>query len=133
MDTLTRVEILCWREDSPISLTISIRDSLNGSDIASATVYSSKIPTHATWINFDTPNISVQPYKKYYMIYQLHGGDINNAIYWGIGQNDPYKNGKLWHYNGHIWQSFENYDEKHPKIASASEHMLGCELTIKTQ
>jgi hypothetical protein len=67
-ETLTRVELKMFRYHYPsneIVTTISIRDSLDGSDLVEASVFGDEIPDGG-WVEFDFPDINVNPEEKYY-------------------------------------------------------------------
>jgi hypothetical protein len=107
LNTLTRVQLVAGNFGSPSgNLFISIRDSLNGDDLASASISVHDIPPleQSDWVEFDFPDISVIPEKSYYIIW--HADDLwdsSNFVIWRKHGDDPYLKGRLFWYNGLEW------------------------------
>ena len=107
LNTLTRVQLVAGNFGSPSgNLFISIRDSLNGDDLASASISVHDIPPleQSDWVEFDFPDISVIPEKSYYIIWHADAlWDSSNFVIWRKHGNDPYLKGRLFWYNGLEW------------------------------
>lgn len=107
LNTLTRVQLVAGNFGSPSgNLFISIRDSLNGDDLASASISVHNIPPleQSDWIEFDFSDISVIPEKSYYIIW--HADELwnsSNFVIWRKHGDDPYLKGRLFWYNGLEW------------------------------
>ncbi|RLF44107.1 MAG: hypothetical protein DRN17_05080 [Thermoplasmata archaeon] len=113
METLTKVELYMAKIGSPTAITISIRSSLYGNDMASTTKYGSSIPQSERWIVFDFSDISVDPGNTYYIVWYPSGSDEDNTFYWGFGDNNPYPNGDPWFYDGSSWSVLVDPDFPH--------------------
>lgn len=108
-NTLTRVKLKMYKEGNPYSLTISIRNSLTGSDLTSITKYSDEIDAPApdsVWIEFDFEDTTVVPGQKYYIIWCQNGAGSTNDLFWWCADYDSYPNGEGWHFDGSTWKLF---------------------------
>ncbi len=96
---LTAVQIHCFKYHDPpagIELTVSIRDSLNGSDLTEVTVNADQIVPTGTWVTFDFPDIDVTPENTYYIVCRSDGGDAANCYAWLYDLNNSYDRGEAW-------------------------------------
>jgi len=90
------------------SLYLSIRDSLNGSDLASTFISSDDIPKATVWINFDIRDIQIEWGKEYYIVVHQLGGDERNYYKWYYGSGDCYSAGDGYSKEGSEWKNFGN-------------------------
>jgi hypothetical protein len=113
LDSLTRIELKLLKKGNPESLTISIKEELDGNDLCSLTVNSEEIISSTHWHEFDLDDIQLEPGVTYYIIWLQNGGDGDNCIYWGFGENDQYPSGEAWKYVNNQWSIFDpqNQDE----------------------
>ena len=112
-ETLTGVELLLGRIGFIRSdLKVTIRNDLNGEDLATATMPYKSVPLiwrlfigFYDWIYFDFPDITVLPGETYYIILSTEGGfgqklSILSSYRWGLSLNpDSYPNGEGWFSN----------------------------------
>ena len=106
---LTRVELLVCKIGTPTdNLSISIRSSLNGTDITSVTVLPQDIPTDKDWVEFDFQGISVDIGQTYYIVFTPQCPDMV-YLWWGYDNHnfDSYSNGEAWLYTNGEWS--ENF------------------------
>ena len=87
------VEIIAWEHEH--DFTISIRDSLNGKDLAEATAtpYVTKF-CESRWLGFNIPSITVTPGKTYYII--CRSPQKGWRVAWMTGNGNPYANGSFY-------------------------------------
>ncbi len=93
---LTRVQLVLKKLNTPPpSVTLSIRNNLNGSDLVSVK-NTSKITTTNSWVEFDIPDLIVTPGTTYYLVVRTStsAGDISNCYYWGYGSGTLYTDGR---------------------------------------
>jgi len=113
LEILTRVELLSWKRGQPLSLNISIRSDLNGTDLTSINISESEISGVTQWHEFDFPDINVTPGQTYYIVWDPAGSfDIDNTFCWAFGYNNPYDKGCGWLYwgEGDIWEIWDPPD-----------------------
>ena len=107
---LNRVELLICKIGTPTdNLSISIRSSLNGTDITSVTVLPQYIPTDKDWVEFDFHGISVEIGQTYYIVFTPQPPGYA-YLWWGYDNHnfDSYPNGEAWLYSNGEW-STENF------------------------
>jgi hypothetical protein len=82
----------------PVLITVSIRDSLNGSDIATKTIDTSvvTIKVGGTWVLFDFEDISITPGSQYFIVCSGNAGGDNDSYCWFFAYNDRYTQGEGW-------------------------------------
>jgi hypothetical protein len=92
-------------------VTISIRNSRDGDDLAGASVSYTYIPKGSFgWIKFDFDDITVTPGETYYILCSTSGGDnIANFYAWGGSNNaDSYHEGDVWiQWSSGSWQKWD--------------------------
>ena len=122
-DKLIGVELWMFRYGKPpagLNITVSIRDSLNGSDLTVTTVNADPVKhgPFGTWVLFDFDDITVTPEKTYYIVCRGGGGDHNNTFCWFFNVNNSYTRGIAWlsDDNGGTWFDLEDWDPNFPKI-----------------
>ncbi len=116
LSPLTKVEIKINKPRiTQQSLFISIRKSINGSDLTSNTINGNDIPFFIYWIECDFTDIEVTPGETYYII--VSSNTPSEAPYrWRFDNNDdtdPYVSGKFYKSfdKGKTWGSIETqYD-----------------------
>ena len=104
-NVLTRIELLIHKaSETSDNLTISIRSSLNGTDLTSITVTSDKIPLKRSWIEFDVPDINLSITDSYYIIFAPEGNSMM-YFWWGYDNHnlDSYTKGEAWLYTDGKW------------------------------
>ena len=107
MEKLTAVQLYIFKHDNPpagIEITVSIRDSLNGSDLTITSENADQIEDYK-WVTFDFPDITVIPENKYYIVCRSDGGAAPDNYCWLYGNDNPYDRGDVWVSNdeGLIW------------------------------
>jgi hypothetical protein len=93
---LTRVELMAVKRFNPGGMKVSIREDLNGSDLASINLSADEIAEDLSWKIFDFPDIVVTPGNTYYIVctsFKVSGYD---AFYCYFGDYDPYPEGEAW-------------------------------------
>ena len=112
-ETLTGVELLLGRVGFIRSdIKVTIRNDLNGEDLATATMPYNSVPLiwrlfigFPDWIYFDFPDISVLPGEIYYITLYTDGGfgqklSLICSYRWSASSNpDSYLNGEGWFSN----------------------------------
>lgn len=116
-NTVTRVELLISLVGTPGKLVISIRNDLSGPDLTSFTILKADISGfHEQWIEFDFPDIGVEPEKTFYIIWSTIDADSTNYFVWGYGDNNPYDRGDAYTYSpNNGWEKNEG-TTNHPDI-----------------
>jgi len=100
LSNLVQIELRMWKIADPndYDLTLSIRDSLDGDDIASKTINGSVVSSRLQWILFEFEIINLTPGETYYMVIRGNGGNDNAGYVWcGYwGDEDVYPDGEAW-------------------------------------
>ena len=112
-DKCTAVALEMFKYGSPPEgkqITVSIRDSLNGSDLTSKIRDADDI-TKGKWYLFDFEDIDVIPEETYYIVCSGAEGDDTNAFCWSFGSGNKYERGIAWasRDDGETWEDMENY------------------------
>ena len=106
-NTLTRVQLLIYKtENSQNNISVSIREMLDGADLANKTISIEDISFDRSWVTFDFPNISLASDKTYYIILKPLGGGMN-LVWNGYDNNNfnSYVNGEAWLFTGNQWST----------------------------
>lgn len=104
VDIITKIELYLNRHtNSEDYISIGIRKSLTGKDLTTIRKSTSEIPigNDYAWIQFDFPDITVEPERMYYIIF-YGSEDIENPTYckWSWYSNiDVYYEGEIWLYD----------------------------------
>lgn len=117
LESLTRLEVYLFKVGTVTSpITISIRDSLTGSDLTSATIDGSLVSTSSRWIMFDVSDISVIPGNQYYLVIRSSGGSIITYYCAIFDTDNPYDGGETWGSidYGATWGLIEDYYPEYP-------------------
>ena len=111
---LDKVEIYIGKLDNPLMpLEFYIRSNINGGNLATVTKIPAQIPTQATWIDFDFPDISVTVDYTYYIVFETDYFPISGKVYlWGAKEyGNPYSRGSMWYkWNSNPWSPNSNPD-----------------------
>jgi hypothetical protein len=117
LDTLIKVEVKLFKGGNPTSpVTLSIRNSLTGVDLTSASIDGTLVETYGKWFEFDFPDISVTPGTEYFIICRSSGGSIFNYFCAEFNINNPYDGGEAWGSidYGANWGLIEDYYPEYP-------------------
>lgn len=112
LGVLSSVDLYMRRVGSPPSdVTLSVRNSLSGSDLVSISIPSSNISASYGWVKFDFSDLNVTT-GTYYLVLRTSGGSTSNRYYWGYGYHTPYTNGiRVYSSDGGItWVNNPSYD-----------------------
>ena len=115
--SMTCIEVDLFKVGSVTSpITVSIRDSLTGSDLTSATVDGSLVSTYSQWIIFDVSDISLVPGNQYYLVIRSSGGSIVTYYCAMFDTENPYDGGEAWGSidSGSTWGLIEDYYPEYP-------------------
>jgi hypothetical protein len=96
---LTKVQLFLFAAGFPpdnIQIMVSIRASLNGNDLATATINGTDVWGSPTWIEFNFSDIEVTPGHMYYILCRANGGSQGNCYCWVFAENNPYSGGDAW-------------------------------------
>ena len=97
-DKLTAVSLFIFKHDTPpdpVHITVSIRDNLTGSDLATKTIDTSVVTINKyKWVIFDFEDISITPGNTYFIICSGDAGDTTNVYCWFFSDNDTYTRGE---------------------------------------
>ena len=99
LERLTKVTVYFFKSGTPpsgVTLTVHIRASLTGGNLATLSKNASEIPTSGAWVEFDLPDITVIPDNTYYIICHTSGGSIYDNYCWLLNINDVYPGGAAW-------------------------------------
>ena len=114
-EDLTAVALYFFNRNAPSNtdITVSIRESLDGSDLAKKTIDadSKRIKAKGTWVLFDFDDITIIPEETYYiMCYASSGGEVNNTYCWFFDIGNKYDRGIAWASNdsGETWIDLED-------------------------
>lgn len=109
---LTKIEV---KIDKPrkttTDLRLSVRDSLNGSDLLFVPINAEDIPYFTHWIEFDILDFDVNVGEKYYIILEANA-PVSNSYRWRSvydEETDNYDNGTLYRYftTSGVWETVE--------------------------
>jgi len=131
-DQLARVKLLIKKVGNPNNIIVNIRNSLYGDNLTSITISSSEIFDFFEIVEFDIPDIFVNPGSLYYIVVSAEGGDIDNYYKIGSGDETKYTNGILYQYVKSMWNPYEMKDLWF-KTYSANNEPGPYELTVNTQ
>jgi hypothetical protein len=101
-EKLTAVSVAMFKYGTPpepVEITVSIRDNLAGSDLATKTIDTSVDPigTKPVWILFDFEDISINPGSTYYIVVSANAGNNTDSYCWSYSSvNDKYTTGEAW-------------------------------------
>ena len=99
-EDLTAVALGFFKKSPPsgLKITVSIRDALDGNDLAVKTVDADliKMNNRETWLMFDFPDITVTPETTYFIVCSVDGGIANESILWFFNINNQYERGIAW-------------------------------------
>ena len=109
-EKLAAVQLYIFKGNNPpvgIELTVSVRDSLNGSDLTETSVSADQIEDYK-WVTFNFPEISVTPEEQYYIVCRSDGGTTDDCYCWFFGSDNPYDRGDAWYSvdEGLNWDKF---------------------------
>ena len=108
--SLSKVSLIIVKYGNPpadSTITVSIKDSLNGDTLTSKQVNMDTISTSK--VDFDFPDINVIPGTIYYIVCSIDKHDQHNPYYWSFTVNDKYENGEGWLSNGcQTWYNAED-------------------------
>lgn len=115
--TLTKIELLVFKEGNPPGVTVSIRENLNGNNLTSIYLDGNEIngELEADWYSFNFEEIELVPGQTYYIIWDQDAGNNENVIYWAFGENNPYINGCGWK-NIDSWKQLNSPDFPKPDL-----------------
>jgi hypothetical protein len=118
LNTLTKIEVKLFKGGDPTSpIIISIRDSLSGTDLTSASIDGNLVTQYGEWFEFNFPDLGVIPGNSYYIICRSSGGSISNYYCVEFNINNPYPKGEAWgsiNY-GNNWALIEDYYPDYPE------------------
>jgi hypothetical protein len=114
LESLTKVRVCFFKTayhvPSGINLTVHIRASLTGDDLAILSKDASEITQESCWVEFDFPDITLFPGNKYYIICEANGGTGLENYAWLFNKNNVYDGGEAWRSNdsGMTWSIRED-------------------------
>ncbi len=118
LESLTKVDVYLFKGGNPTSsITVSIRDSLSGSDLTSVSVDGSLVSEYGKWIQFDFADISLVPGNQYFIVCRSSGGSIINYYCVVFDMYNPYGDGEAWGSidYGVSWALVEDYYPEYPE------------------
>ncbi len=99
-DKLTAVSLYIFKYGTPpdpVHITVSIRDNLTGSDLATKTIDTSVVSIKYTWVMFDFEDISIIPENTYFIVCSGDAGDTTNVYCWFFSNSSTYSRGEAWY------------------------------------
>ncbi len=126
---ITSVDLGLVREGTPTTwIDVSVRDSLNGSDLSTATITAPDVSTTPAF----TETVLTQPVqldegRTYYLVFNVKDNWVSTDTYSMFEYYDPYTDGNyregMEHWRaGNDWLSFPEYDLVFKTNANASAH-----------
>ena len=116
LNTITRIQLIACRDGNPSGIiTLSIRSSLDGEDIVSASINAEDLEPDSfpikTWVEFDFGEMPVTPEETYYFVWNNQASEKDDHAVLAFYGNDVYTRGCSWLYVSEydIWYS-ELYD-----------------------
>jgi len=107
IESLIRVELPINKVGDPIGIKISIRDDLDGDDLASDYITGNEVNEQETfWYGFDFPELTLNIGQEYYIIWEPEGESEGNDFYWCFSYNDQYIDGSAWVYEDSYWDDW---------------------------
>jgi hypothetical protein len=109
ISSLAKVELGAMASQPDRTITVSIRETLDGPDLTSVERTISGEGWETMWTGFDLPDIEVTPGKKYYIVY---GSDMPGwGTGWAVGGDDPYPAGAFYTSGdgGQTWEQRDDY------------------------
>lgn len=99
-------------ENAEQPLEVSIRKELDGEDLTYVSIEPNLIPTTRTWVNFEFPDITVEPDETYYIVTRTQNEE--EAYYWfQVWKSDInyYERGNGWWINpsSSTWENLDDY------------------------
>jgi hypothetical protein len=98
------------------NITVSIRSSLTGDDLANGTRNSTNIAV-GSWTGFDLippgePPLRLNSSQTYYIVVNRTGTDASNYMSVYVGSTTLYEDGNAWNYTGGAdpWEELESWD-----------------------
>jgi hypothetical protein len=115
--TLSKIELLVFKEGNPPGVTVSIREKLDGNNLTSIYIDGNEIygEFEANWHSFNFEEIELKPGQTYYIVWEQYGGDNENVIYWAFGENNPYIYGCSWKNTG-SWEQLNTSNYSKPDL-----------------
>ena len=96
------------------SITLEIRETLDGRPIADRTLNPDEIPKNGdgSWIVFDVPDIDLWIDHTYYIVIHASGGDESSYYRWYFASDNPYGRGMAYssYDNATTWNNEPNND-----------------------
>lgn len=102
LPVLSRVELGLFKQENITgTFTISIRQKLNGEDLASKTVSIEEVPwlSYGDWVSIDFQDVDVTPNKRYYIVFT---SDDARDVLWIMSNSNPYHRGRPWTFGGSL-------------------------------
>ena len=93
-EKLSKIEIGLAAWEADLDFTVSIRKSLDGSDLAEAGAKVAKTGWNIKWVTFNIPDIAVNPGDTYYIV--CKSSYEGWGIGWAAGGENPYPNGNFY-------------------------------------
>jgi len=114
VEKLAALQLYIFKHNNPpagIEIFVSIRDSINGSDLVLTSVSADQVEDYK-WVTFNFPEITVTPEESYYIVCRSDGGSGTDVYCWFFGGNNPYERGDAWVSldEGENWDKLENYN-----------------------
>jgi len=110
-DILTKIELFVSKSGNPTDdLSLSVRSSLMGPDLATYNVSVNCISGSMDWIEFDINDFELNSGNTYYLILKTKSSSWNHYYRWGKSYSDCYSLGWLYKYYGYSWQSYITQD-----------------------
>ena len=113
LGSVCRLELSLSKRGSPGGdVTVSVRETLSGGDVASVVVSAGDLSGSDAWVEFDLVDVGVTPGSTYFVVVRLVGGDGSNCVLWRFGGGTGYGDGSLWFSSdgGGGWSSYGLYD-----------------------
>jgi parallel beta-helix repeat protein len=115
LPVLSKVDVLLRKKLTDLGVMVSIRESVDGSDLVSIYQEYSEIETFPDWTTFDFDDIDVIPEQTYYIVCSTNASALTFRYEWHWGYRagelvDNYPRGKAYIYQNDIWTDQDETD-----------------------
>ena len=111
---LTRLKLYIYKADYPPAdtiITVSIRETLNGTDLTSTDKVVDIFDPNPKWVEFNLTNLQLTPEHPYYIVARSDNCSMMGFYGWACGFNNPYNRGDAWIGDGEYYWEKLDYEE----------------------
>ena len=94
LDSISKIELGVMAWDSGRNIIVSLRDRLDGEDLAKAEVNMEETGWNVEWVSFEFPAVTVIPGNTYYIVCRSSNDGWGTG--WAASGENPYANGEFY-------------------------------------